>query len=114
GAFTIMYTINMQLTFIILIIVPFLIAFITYSNIKMSKAWRKMYENIAGVDARVEDAGAGARVVQSFTNEDFEMKRFTKNNRIFLQSKLGAYRVMAFVTANSYMKSEEHTSELQS
>src|SRR5699024_8293382 len=34
---------------------------------------------------------------------DFEMKRFTKNNRIFLQSKLGAYRVMAFVTANIYM-----------
>src|SRR5699024_1847430 len=33
----------------------------------------------------------------------FEMKRFTKNNRIFLQSKLGAYRVMAFVTANIYM-----------
>lgn len=103
GAFAIMFTINVKLTFIILIIVPFLIAFMTYSNIKMSKAWRKMYENIAGVNARVEDAVAGARVVQSFTNEDFEMKRFTKNNRIFLQSKLGAYRVMAFVTANIYM-----------
>src|SRR5699024_11225785 len=61
------------------------------------------YENIAGVNARVEDAVAGARVVQSFTNEDFEMKRFTKNNRIFLQSKLSAYRVMAFVTDNIYM-----------
>src|SRR5699024_1539072 len=103
GAFAIMFTITVKLTFIILIIVPFLIAFMTYRNIKMSKAWRKMYENIAGVNARVEDAVAGARVVQSFTNEDFEMKRFTKNNRIFLQSKLGAYRVMAFVTANIYM-----------
>lgn len=103
GAFAIMFTINVKLTLIILIIVPFLIVFMTYSNIKMSKAWRHMYENIAGVNARVEDAVAGARVVQSFTNEDFEMERFTKNNRIFLQSKLGAYRVMAFVTANIYM-----------
>lgn len=103
GAFAIMFTINVKLTLIILVIVPFLIVFMTYSNIKMSKAWRKMYENIAGVNARVEDAVAGARVVQSFTNEDFEMERFTKNNRIFLQSKLGAYRVMAFVTANIYM-----------
>src|SRR5699024_11357499 len=58
GAFVIMFTINVKFTFIILIIVPFLIAFMTYSNIKMSKAWRKMYENIAGVNARVEDAVA--------------------------------------------------------
>src|SRR5699024_4323170 len=93
GACAIMFTINVWLSLIILSIGAFLIAIMTYSNIKMSKAWRKMYENIAGVNARVEDAVAGARVVQSFTNEDFEMKRFTKNNRIFLQSKLGAYRV---------------------
>ena len=103
GAFGIMFTINVKLTLIILVIVPFLIIFMTYSNIKMSKAWRNMYENIAGVNARVEDAVAGARVVQSFTNEQFEMERFTKNNRIFRKSKLGAYRVMAFVSANIYM-----------
>src|SRR5699024_9884556 len=75
----------------------------TYSNIKMSKAWRKMYEKIAGANARVEDAVAGARVVQSVTNEDFEMKRCANSSRIFLHSKLGAYLVMAFVTANIYM-----------
>src|SRR5699024_3064864 len=98
GAFAIMFTINVKLTFIILIIVPFLIAFMTYSNIKMSKAWRKMYENIAGVNARVEDAVAGARVVQSFTNEDFEMKRFTKHNCIFLKSNLFYYIVIYFLT----------------
>ena len=46
---------------------------------------------------------AGARVVQTFTNEGFEMERFTKNNRIFRKSKLRAYRVMAFVSANIYM-----------
>src|SRR5690625_2457359 len=69
----------------------------------MSKAWTNMYENIAGVNARIEDAVSGVRVVQSFTNEDYEMKRFTKNNYIFRNSKLGAYRVMAFVTANIYM-----------
>jgi len=103
GAFWIMFTINVKLSLVILIIVPLLIIFMTYSNIQMSKAWRSMYENIAGVNARVEDAVAGARVVQTFTNEDFEMQRFTENNRIFRKSKLGAYRVMAFVTANIYM-----------
>lgn len=103
GAFWIMFTINVKLALIILIMVPILIFFMAYSNIKMSKAWTNMYENIAGVNARIEDAVSGARVVQSFTNETYEMNRFTKNNYIFRNSKLGAYRVMAFVSANIYM-----------
>ncbi len=103
GAFWIMFMINVKLALILLIVVPFLMIFMTYSNIKMSQAWREMYENIAGVNARIEDAVAGARVVQSFTNETFEMERFTKNNRVFRRPKLVAYRVMAFVSANIYM-----------
>ncbi|MEI3604407.1 ABC transporter ATP-binding protein [Pseudogracilibacillus sp. SE30717A] len=103
GAFWIMITINVQLALIILFIVPILIFFMTYSNIKMSKAWRKMYEDIAGVNARIEDAVSGARVVQSFTNETHEMDRFTENNQIFRKSKLTAYKVMAFVHSNIYM-----------
>ena len=103
GAFWIMLTINVQLALVILFIVPILIFFMSYSNIKMSKAWRNMYEDIAGVNARIEDAVSGARVVQSFTNEDYEMKRFKENNQLFRKSKLGAYKVMALVTSNIYM-----------
>ena len=103
GAFWIMFTINVKLALVILIMVPILIILMAYSNIKMSKAWRNMYQDIAGVNARIEDAVSGVRVVQSFTNEDYEMERFTKNNYFFRDSKLGAYKVMAFVTANIYM-----------
>src|SRR5690625_5506709 len=99
-----------------------------------------MYEHIAGGNARIEDAVAGVRVVQSFTNEDFERERFIDNNNRFRKTKIKAYKVMAFVSANIYMmmrfmtlvvlvygawlsfngeltngeRSEEHTSELQS
>lgn len=103
GAFWIMIKINVQLALIILFIVPLLIFLMAYSNIKMSRAWKQMYENIANVNARIEDAVAGARVVQSFTNEDYEINLFNKNNRIFRSSKLVAYRVMAFVLSNMYM-----------
>ncbi|MBO1004123.1 ABC transporter ATP-binding protein [Pseudogracilibacillus auburnensis] len=103
GAFWIMLTINVQLALIILFIVPILIFFMTYSNIKMSKAWRNMYEDIAGVNARIEDAVSGVRVVQSFTNEAYEMERFTENNQLFRRSKLTAYKVMALVHSNIYM-----------
>src|SRR5699024_2314934 len=103
GAFWIMLTINVQLALLILIIVPILIFLITYSNIKMSEAWHEMYHDIAGVNARIEDAVSGARVVQSFTNEPYEMKEFNKNNNFFRRSKLKAYRVMATVHSSIYM-----------
>ncbi|MGP4107839.1 ABC transporter ATP-binding protein [Virgibacillus sp. L01] len=103
GAFWYMFYQNAQLAWIILIAVPFLIFLIAYSNIKMNKAWRAMYHDIAEVNARVEDAVSGVRVVQSFTNEKFEMERFTKDNYSFRKAKIGAYKVMAFVHSNIYM-----------
>ena len=76
GAFWIMLTINVKLALVAIIIVPFLIWLISYSNIKMNAAWTKMYGNIADVNARVEDSVSGARVVQSFTNEEYEKRAF--------------------------------------
>src|SRR5690625_1850794 len=61
GAFWIMITINVQLALVILFVVPILIFLITYSNVKMSSAWRTMYGDIAGVNARIEDAVSGVR-----------------------------------------------------
>jgi ATP-binding cassette, subfamily B, bacterial len=103
GAFWIMLTINVKLALITMIIVPFLIWLITYTNLKMNAAWKNMYSDIADVNARVEDSVSGIRVVQSFTNEDYEIKRFTTNNRKFRQAKLTAYKVMSFSASSIYM-----------
>ncbi|RSD26811.1 ABC transporter ATP-binding protein [Mesobacillus subterraneus] len=103
GAFWIMLTINVKLALTTMIIVPFLIWLITYTNIKMNAAWKNMYSDIADVNARVEDSVSGIRVVQSFTNEDFEIKRFTANNRRFRKAKLSAYKVMSISSSSIYM-----------
>ncbi|MFC4024217.1 ABC transporter ATP-binding protein [Oceanobacillus longus] len=103
GAFLIMFTINPTLALIILIAVPILILLITFGNIRMNRSWKHMYENIAGVNARVEDAVSGVRVVQSFTNEAFEMERFSTDNKRFRKAKIGAYKVMAVVHSNIYL-----------
>lgn len=103
GAFWIMLTINVNLALTTMIIVPFLIWLITYSNLKMNAAWKNMYTDIADVNARVEDSVSGIRVVQSFTNEDYEIERFTKNNRKFRRAKLSAYKVMSFSSSSIYM-----------
>ncbi|MBS4175296.1 ABC transporter ATP-binding protein [Bacillus sp. FJAT-49736] len=103
GAFFIMLSVNVKLALLAIVIVPFLIWLIVVCNLKMNRAWKQMYSNIADVNARVEDSVSGVRVVQSFTNEEFEMKRFTTNNRKFRTAKLGGYKVMSWSNSGIYM-----------
>ncbi|WP_458117660.1 ABC transporter ATP-binding protein [Bacillus sp. PK6-026] len=103
GAFWIMLTINVKLALVAVLFVPLLIILITYSNIRMNRAWRQMYSEIADVNARVEDSVSGVRVVQSFTNEHFEISRFLKNNQKFRKAKLKGYKTMALTTAGTFL-----------
>ncbi|WP_307329614.1 ABC transporter ATP-binding protein [Evansella vedderi] len=103
GAFWIMFTINVKLAIVILCIVPLLIGLIVFCNLQMNKAWKQMFRDIADVNARVEDSVSGVRVVQSFTNERFEISRFNKQNKKFRKAKILSYKVMAFSLSSIYM-----------
>ncbi|KMY50376.1 ABC transporter ATP-binding protein [Peribacillus loiseleuriae] len=103
GAFWIMMTINIQLALVTVCIIPFLVVLIIFSNMKMNKAWKQMYTEVADVNARVEDSVSGVRVVQSFTNEKYEMDRFAVNNKKFRRAKLSGYKVMSFSSSGIYM-----------
>lgn len=103
GAFWIMLSINVKLAIVAILIVPFLIWLIVFCNLRMNRAWKQMYSDIADVNARVEDSVSGVRVVHSFTNEEFEIKRFSKNNRKFRRAKLEAYKIMSFSSSGIYM-----------
>lgn len=103
GAFAIMFNVNPTLALIVAIITPFLVALISYSNRKMNRSWKKMYEEIADVNSRVEDSVSGIRVVKSFTNESFEMERFRTQNGLFRKAKLQAYKIMAGTHSSIYM-----------
>lgn len=103
GAFLIMFNLNPELAIIAIVMVPFLAIVATYGNIMMNKAWKNMYGKIADVNARVEDSVSGVRVVQSFTNENFEISRFKEDNGQFRLAKLKAYKVMAGTHSSIYM-----------
>ena len=103
GAFAIMFNVNPTLALIAAIIVPFLTWLVTFSNVKMNNAWKTMYGKIADVNGRVEDSVSGVRVVQSFTNETFEMERFREQNGYFRSAKLYAYKIMAGTHSSIYM-----------
>ncbi|MEC2078210.1 ABC transporter ATP-binding protein [Metabacillus fastidiosus] len=103
GAFWIMVTINVQLALVTILVLPLLALVMTFCNIKMNKAWKRMYGEIADVNARVEDSVSGVRVVQSFTNEKFENERFRENNGKFRKAKIAGYRIMALTGSSIYM-----------
>lgn len=103
GAFILMYNINPELALIAIVMVPLLIVLVTFCNVKMNAAWTNMYGKIADVNARVEDSVSGARVVKSFTNEEFEISRFKTDNGNFRLAKLVAYKVMAWTHSSMYM-----------
>ncbi len=103
GAFILMYNINPELALIAIVMVPLLIAVITFCNKMMNRAWTNMYGKIADVNARVEDSVSGARVVKSFTNEAFEIERFKIDNHNFRSAKLVAYKVMAWTSSSMYI-----------
>jgi ATP-binding cassette subfamily B protein len=103
GAFTIMFIVNPTLAVISFVMVPILIFLVTFSNLKMNKAWKEMYAKIADVNGRVEDSVSGIRVVKSFTNEEFEMERFGGQNALFRAAKLFGYKVMGWTNASIYI-----------
>ncbi|MEG0258639.1 MAG: ABC transporter ATP-binding protein [Lysinibacillus sp.] len=101
GAFGVMFYIDPTFTLLIFILVPIILLFTIIFGKLMSKAFRRMFGDIADFNARVENNVSGIRVVQAFTNEEHEIKRFKINNERFRTTKLLSYKVMAWNEAIS-------------
>jgi ATP-binding cassette subfamily B protein len=96
GVFIILISINIPLTLIVFLFLPFMAAFAFYFNKRMNIALRKSKDRIGDINAQVEDNLAGIRVVQSFTNEAIEQRKFARANREFLESRREGYRSEAY------------------
>ena len=94
GSFSILLSIHWQLALIAFAIVPIMLLYAFYFNIKMKKAFVKNRARIADINAQIEDNLSGIRVVKSFANEDIELSKFKKGNDRFVESKKESYRYM--------------------
>ncbi len=94
GAFIILSTINLPLTLIVFAVLPFMAAFSFYYNRQMKKAFRANKKKIGDINARIEDSLSGIRVVKSFANETQELKRFKKENNLWIKTKQNSYQKM--------------------
>lgn len=94
GSFAILLSVNWRLALTAFAIVPVMLAYAFYFNIKMKRAFVKNRARIADINAQIEDNLSGIRVVKSFANEDMEMDKFKEGNDRFVESKKESYKYM--------------------
>ena len=96
GACIILFSINIKLTLIVLLFLPIMGVYGYYFSRKMRIALRKSKDRIGDINAQVEDTLSGIRVVQSFTNEEIEKKKFSLENNRFVDSRREGYKSEAY------------------
>lgn len=94
GAFIILMMISPWLTVAAFILIPVMFVYAYYFNRKMKRAFKRNREQIAEINAQIEDNLSGIRVVKSFANESIEKKKFKRGNDGFLDAKKDSYRYM--------------------
>ena len=95
GAFTILIHINLTLTMVTFICIPFMVLLGIYFNRKMKRAFKRNRKRVAEINTRIEDSLSGVRVVKSFANEEIEIDKFQEGNHNYILSKKDSYRYMA-------------------
>ena len=94
-SFIILARMNLLLTLIVFIMVPFMVLCSKGFSAKMRVSFKDSRHQLGELNAQVEDTLGGIRVVKSFANEEVEKQKFAHGNERFLKIKYGMYRNMA-------------------
>ncbi|MBL4681432.1 MAG: ABC transporter ATP-binding protein [Pseudomonadales bacterium] len=92
GTFVILVNINAPLTLLIFAFIPPMLVYAFYFSKKMYVALRAGRDRMGDINARIEDALGGIRVITSFTNESYEQSRFDQENHRFLLARDAGYK----------------------
>lgn len=101
ASFVILCTINVPLTLIIFWMLPFIIYFSMRLRKNMKEAFTKSREEIAEVNAGLENSIAGIRVTRAYTGAEHEIRKFDRQNQRFVSARSAAYKIMAIFTTGS-------------
>ncbi len=95
GAFVLLGRINLPLTCIIFLFLPFIILFTTFMRRRLSAAFRRRREETAAINADISNSLSGIRVVKAFANNAYEEEKFGLRNGELVKANASAYHVMA-------------------
>ena len=94
-SFVILSGINLPLTIIVFLVVPFMVGVCMPQNLRLRQRFREQRVQIGELNARIEDSLLGQKVVKAFTNEAKELAKFEEDNLKFGDIKERSYHVMA-------------------
>ena len=99
GSCILMVRIDPLLTLCVFLLLPPMILFMMRQRRKMRLAFMKSREEIAEINAGLENSIAGIRVSKAYTSEKYEQNKFDKSNLRFVGARRDAYRAMGQFSA---------------
>jgi ATP-binding cassette, subfamily B, bacterial len=104
GSMTILFIFSYKLALLALFFIILLLIFSFNRRKAMLNSFRHVRVEHAEINSQIESSIGGIRLTQSFTNEDYEYEKFSKNNRKYRNSWGGAYKSMTvFSTGNDFI-----------
>ncbi|MDD6736519.1 MAG: ABC transporter ATP-binding protein, partial [Clostridiales bacterium] len=94
-SFIYLMTINLPLTIIIFVCVPFLVWIAMVIRMRMRSAFKNTRKAIAEINSSLEGSISGIRVTKAFTNDRKEKEKFEIGNKKFVSARRDAYKAMA-------------------
>ena len=90
-----MIYVNWQLTIATLIVAPLMAVLIAWFGAKILDLTRKSQAKVSNLSALIAEVFSGIRLIQAFTAEEYEIKRFAQEAEKNRKSKLSADRIKA-------------------
>ena len=97
GSIIILMHINWRLAMLIVLVLLAVAAYSTVFYRKLQRSYKLNQEQIASVNAAIQENLSGIRVVKSFANEDVEIEKFALENNRFYDSRVSIYKSEALL-----------------
>lgn len=99
GALVILLTISPLLALICFAVLPPLVVMVAFLRKKMSRASRKSRQEIAALNAGLENAISGIRVTKTFDAREGEEQRFDRRNGAYVDARRGFCAAMGYFSS---------------
>ena len=101
GSFIILTSIHLTFTLIVFVFIVFLVIFSSLRRKKMMAASRNTRATHEEINSEVENSIGGIRLTKAFTNEDFELKKFTNVTNRYQNSYDTFYKQMGIFSSGT-------------
>ncbi len=95
GGLSVMLWINPVLTLLVLVPTPFVIFWTGFYRQRMHRNFMQVRKEVAEINSQVENSIQGVREVKSYTNENYEIRKFGVVNNNFRQARENVFSMMA-------------------